>query len=142
MPGQHALFAGLVVDEYDQPVTTAEVGGEAMYVVNDGGFLRHIPAEQVDRVVLAWMTSQIEGHEDILSEQAAKMLGVEDIFSKAMLEQQFKNIDEQMEKVLASGIPEEARAFLGMSGLKIRINVHGEVLEVQQPGRIDTSDEE
>jgi hypothetical protein len=142
MAGQHALFAGLVVDESDRPVTTAEVGGEAMYVVDDAGFFRHIPAEQIDRAVLSWMTSQMEGHEDALTEQAAKMLGVEDIFSRAMLEQQFKNLDEQMEKVLASGIPEEARAFLGMSGLKIRINVHGEVLEVQQPGRLASEDEE
>ena len=31
--------------------------GEPMYVVNDAGFRRHIPSEQVDRVVL----SQIAG---------------------------------------------------------------------------------
>lgn len=141
MAHRNALFAGLVVDEHDQPVTTAQVGEEAMYVVDDRGFRRHIPAEQVDRAVLGWMSAMIEGHEDVLSEQAAKMMGTDDIFSKAMLENQFKNIDEQLEKMMGMGIPEEARAYLGMTGFKVRINLHGEVLEVVQPGMAGGEDE-
>jgi hypothetical protein len=137
MSTREPLFAGLVIDERDRPVGTALVGEEPCYVVDDDGFRRHIPSEQVDRQVLNQMTEMISGHEDILTEQAAKMLGQEDIFSKAMLENQFKNIDEQMEKVLETGIPEEGRAFLGMSGFRIRINLHGEVLEIEQPGQID-----
>ncbi|TAK14103.1 MAG: hypothetical protein EPO32_02860 [Anaerolineae bacterium] len=142
MTHQNALFAGLVVDEFDRPVDTAHVGDEAMYVVDDRGFRRHIPAAQVDRAVLGWMSKMIEGHEDILSEQAAKMLGTEDIFSKAMLESQFRNIDEQLEKVIELGIPEESRAFLGMTGFKVRINLHGDVLEVIQPGADGRTEEE
>ena len=49
----HALFAGLVVDEYDRPVEVGTVGGEPCYVINDQGLRRHIPSEQVDRQVLA-----------------------------------------------------------------------------------------
>jgi hypothetical protein len=135
------LFAGLVVDEYDRPVETTFVGEEPCYVVDDDGFRRHIPSEQVDRHVLQHMREMIEGHEDILSEQAAKMLGQDDIFSRAMLEQQLKNMDQQFEKVLEAGIPEEGRSYLGMMGFRIRINLHGEVLEVQQPGMIDPDDE-
>jgi hypothetical protein len=137
MSTREPLFAGLVIDERDRPVGTALVGEEPCYVVDDDGFRRHIPSEQVDRQVLNQMTEMISGREDILTEQAAKMLGQEDIFSKAMLENQFKNIDEQMEKVLETGIPEEGRAFLGMTGFRIRINLHGEVLEIEQPGQID-----
>jgi hypothetical protein len=37
------LFAGLVVDEFGNPVETAFVGDEPMYVVNDQGFRRHVP---------------------------------------------------------------------------------------------------
>ena len=48
MPNQ-PLFAGLVVDEYDQAVTTTTVGDESFYVVNDAGFRRHVPSEDVDR---------------------------------------------------------------------------------------------
>ncbi len=128
------LFAGLVVDEYDQQVATAYVGQEPCYVVDDEGFKRHIPSQEVDRQVLAKMREQIQGHEDILTDQAAKMLGQEDIFSRAILKEQLKNIDQQFEEVLQVGIPEEARAYMGMTGFKITINHHGEVIDIQQPG--------
>jgi hypothetical protein len=137
MPIREPLFAGLVVDEYDNPVGAAVVGDEAMYVVDDQGFQRHIPAEQIDRAVLLHLGDMIKGHEDLLSEQAAKMLGTEDIFSKALLEKQFANIEDQFDQILQAGIPEESRAFMGMSGFKIRINLHGELLDVVQPGVVD-----
>ena len=66
MANKH-LFAGLVVDENGNPVETAFVGDEAMYVVNDYGFRRHIPAADVDMQVLRMMTEQIKGHEDLLT---------------------------------------------------------------------------
>lgn len=140
MPNQ-ALFSGLVIDEYDRPVEVAYVGEEPCYVVNDAGFRRHIPSEQVDRQVLEFMSESIEGHEDLLSEQAAKMLGQDDIFSMAMIANQLKNIDKQFDSLLETGIPEPARAYLGMMGFKIRINIHGEVLEVDQPGTIEPDSE-
>ena len=128
------LFAGLVFDENDQPAEVAYVGSEPCYVVDDDGFRRHIPSEQVDRQVLHLMKEMIDGSEDLLAEQAAKMLGQDDIFSRAMLETQLKNIESQFDQVLAAGFPEEGRAYLGMTGFRITINVHGEVLEVHQPG--------
>ena len=140
MPKQ-AIFTGLVVDENDNPVEVAYVGEEPCYVVDDDGFRRHIPSEQVDRQVLKMMSEQIEGHEDLLAEQAGKMLGQDDIFSRAALEQQFKNIDEQLEAVLQTGIPEDGRAYMGMLGFKIIINVHGEVVDFEQPGAISDEDE-
>lgn len=130
------LFAGLIVDEYGNAVETGTVGDEPMYVVNDYGFRRHIPSEQVDRQVLKMMAEQIKGHEDLLSEQTAKMLGQEDIFTKAIIQNQLKNIDQQLEQVLHTGIPEEGRAYMGMMGFKVVINVHGEVIDVEQPGAI------
>jgi len=132
MPRQ-PLFAGLVVDEADHPAATAYIGEEPCYVVDDSGFRRHIPSEQVDRQVLEAMRKQISGNEDMLSEQAAKMLGTDDIFSKAMLENQLKNIEKQFDTLLETGIPEESRAFMGMSGFKVVINVHGEVVRLDQP---------
>ncbi|MGD2027177.1 MAG: hypothetical protein PVI99_05110 [Anaerolineales bacterium] len=131
------LFAGLIVDEYDNPVEATYVGDEPMYVVDDAGFRRHIPSEQVDRAVLETMTEMIEGHEDEISKQAATMLGQDDIFSQAILENQLLNIDQQIDQMIEAGIPEEGRAYLGMMGFKVRINVHGELLEVIQPGMID-----
>ena len=106
-------------------------------MVDDAGFKRHIPSEMVDRAVLEMMRKQISGNEDLLSEQAAKMLGTEDIFSKAMLESQLKNIQQQFDALLQNGIPEEGRAYMGMSGFKVVINMHGEVLRLDQPSAVD-----
>jgi hypothetical protein len=133
MPRQ-PLFAGLVIDEADHVVGTAFVGDEPCYVVDDNGFLRHIPAEQVDRAVLSEIAGLMKGSEDLLSEQTAKMLGQEDVFTKAAIEQQLKNIDKQFDQLLQVGIPEDMRAYLGMVGFKVVINIHGEVLKVEQPG--------
>jgi hypothetical protein len=141
MPRQ-PIFAGLVVDEADRPAGTAYVGEEPCYVVDDGGFKRHIPSEQVDRQVLEMMREQISGNEGLLSEQAAKMLGTDDIFSKAMLENQLKNIEQQFDNLLKMGIPEESRAFMGMSGFKVVINVHGEVVRLDQPSQSDEGDDD
>lgn len=135
-----ALFEGLVLDEHNQPVEVAYVGGEPCYVVNDQGFRRHIDAEIVDRQVLELFKDMIEGHEDLISDQAAKMLGQDDIFSKANISQQIKNMEQYFDRVIQMGIPESQRAYMGMMGFKIRINVHGEVLEIEQPGMIDPED--
>jgi hypothetical protein len=135
------VFAGLVIDEFDRPVEIAYVGSEPCYVVDDAGFHRHIPSEQVDRQVLEAMGQLVEGHESLISEQTAKMLGQDDIFSRAMIESQLKNIDQQFDQLLQVGLPEEVRAYLGMMGFKIRINIHGEVIEIDQPGMIDPEDE-
>lgn len=136
------IFAGLIVDEQDRPVEVAYVGDEPCYVVDDAGFRRHIPTEQVDRQVLEMMRETIEGHEDILTDQTAKMLGQEDIFSRAMIENQLKNIDQQFDQLLETGIPEEGRAYMGMMGFRITINVHGEVVDINQPGMVEPGDEE
>lgn len=128
------LFVGLIVDEYDHSVGNAYVGDEPCYVVDDFGFRRHIPSEQVDRQVLEWMRQQMEGHEDIIGEQAAKMMGADDLFSRAILMNQIKQMDKQFDALLETGIPEDGLAYLGMMGFKIIINVHGEVINVNQPG--------
>ncbi len=88
------------------------------------------------------MRKQISGNEGLLSEQAAKMLGTDDIFSKAMLQNQFKNIEQQFETLLKTGIPEESRAFMGMSGFKVVINVHGEVIRLDQPSASEEGGED
>ena len=127
------MFEGLIVDESGRPVTTAYVGEDPCYVVDDDGFKKHILAEQVDCQVLERLRDQITGHEDMLSEQTAKMLGTNDPFSKAMIESQLKNIDQQFDNLLDMGIPEESRAYMGMLGFKVVINVHGELVRLDQP---------
>jgi hypothetical protein len=139
---QHALFEGLVVDQDERPVSVAYVGGEACYVVDDAGFRRHISSEQVDRQVLQTILAQMNGSENLVAEQAAKMLGQDDPFSKAMIENQLKNLDKQIETALQAGIPEGGRTYMGMLGFRIQINCHGEVLRIDQPGIVDDTDGE
>ncbi|MBI4630307.1 MAG: hypothetical protein HY740_01035, partial [Chloroflexi bacterium] len=52
-----ALFEGLVFDEDRRTLATTRVGDEAFYIVDDAGFKRHVPAEEIDRVIL----SQLRG---------------------------------------------------------------------------------
>lgn len=134
--GAGPLFAGLVFDEDDQLVETAYVGSEACYVVDDAGFKRHIPSEEVDRQVLQFLGEQIQGHEEILTEQAAKLSGLDDIFSRAVLLEQFKNLDKQFDQIIQEGLPEEGRAYMGMTGFKVIIDHHGDLVDVEQPSHI------
>jgi len=44
-----ALFEGLVFDEAGRALGVTTVGGEAQYVIDDDGFLRHIDSALIDR---------------------------------------------------------------------------------------------
>ena len=141
MPRQ-PLFTGLVFDEFGKPAESTLVGDEPCYVVDDAGFRRHIASEQVDRQVLNQLAELMKGSEEFLSEQTAKMLGQEDVFTVAAIQQQLKNMDKQFDQLLQMGLPEDMRAYLGMMGFRIVINVHGEVLKVEQPGASTDEGEE
>lgn len=127
------LFLGLVADENGALVEAGFIGSAPCYVVNDDGFRRHVPAEQIDRAVLNSIAEMMKGSEDLVSEQTAKMLGQEDPFSKAMIASQLKNIHAQFEMLMQTGMPDELRAYLGMMGFKIIVNYRGEVVRVEQP---------
>ena len=129
-----AVFKGLIFDESDQRVDVTTIGHESFYVVNDSGFLRHIPSEDIDRQVWEYFFKQIQGKEDLVSEQTAKMLGQEDIFTVAMIEKELKDSEKQFNAMIESGIPEESLSYLGMMGFKVVIDLHGEVKEINQPG--------
>jgi hypothetical protein len=131
---RRALFEGLVVDTNGQPVEAGEVGGEAQYIVLDGGFKFHIPAEPVDRQVLGELREQILANQEAVTEGTMKMLGQEDLFTKAMIDSSLKNMDEHFGRLIEQGLPAEARAYLGMLGFRIVLNYHGDVVSVDQPG--------
>ena len=130
---QKAVFEGLIIDEQDRPVRAAYVGSEATYVVDDDGFMRHIPSEYVDRQVLNFLKDQILQNKDVLTDQATKMLGQEDIFTRAVIENQLEDVDKQMDLILNSGLPASNRDYLGMMGFRVKIDIHGDILEIVQP---------
>lgn len=128
---RYSLFEGLVYDETGKPVTTAVVGSEAHYVVDDDGFHRHINSEQIDRQVLGIFLTQLEDNKEMAVEQMLGMIGKDDLFTKAAIDASLRNID--MDQIIAQGIPEQARNMMGMMGFRIVINHHGEVVRLDQP---------
>lgn len=127
------LFKGLVSDEFDNLVGTATVGLEPCYVIDDDGFLRHVPSRPIDLEILKTFGKQIEGNEGVIADQAATMMGQDDLFTHAILESSLKNLDKQYELMLEHGIPEETRAYLGMLGLRVILDLHGEILKIEYP---------
>ena len=125
-----ALFSGLVYSEDGQQLETTFIGTEPHYVIMDGDFKRHIPAEDVDRQVVKWIQQQAEANKDLVSDQIMGMIGQDDLFTKAMIDSSIGN----MEQMMAQGLPDDARIMLGMMGFKIIVNVHGEVVNMDMPG--------
>lgn len=132
---RQALFAGLVYDERDRLLDVSYVGQDAYYVVDDNGFLRHVDAEEVDRQVLGVFIEQLQDNKELAVEQALKFIGRDDLFTKAALDASMRNID--MNQIIEQGIPEQARNMLGMLGFRIIINLHGEVVGLDQPAISD-----
>ena len=136
-----ALFAGLVVDEREQTVESTVLGAEAFYIVNDDGFKRHVPAEDIDKVVLKELRDQTLANRQAVTEGAMKMMGQEDLFTKAMIDSSLNNIDSHFEKLMDAGLPEQARQWLGMLGFRIVVNYHGDVVRLHSPGSVSDEGE-
>ncbi len=128
---RQAIFEGTIYDEDDNLLATAVVGGEAQYVFDDAGFHRHIDAEIIDRQVLAFFLEQLQQNRDIAVQQALQMLGSDDLMTKAAVDSSLRNIT--MDQILAQGVPTQAREMLAMMGFRVVVNLHGEVLRMDQP---------
>jgi len=128
---RQAIFEGTIYDEDDNLLATAVVGGEAQYVFDDAGFHRHIDAEIIDRQVLAFFLEQLQQNRDIAVQQALQMLGSDDLMTKAAVDSSLRNIT--MDQILAQGVPTQAREMLAMMGFRVVVNMHGEVLRMDQP---------
>ena len=128
---KQALFSGLVVDEDGHPVLTSFVGEEAVYVIDDNGFYRHIDAEQIDRQVVNVFIEQLQENKDIAVTETLKFMQQDDLFTKAALDASIDNVNS--DQIVSQGIPPQARDMLGMMGFRIIINFHGEIVRLDQP---------
>jgi len=138
--GKMAFFEGLVVGADGEPVSVAEVAGKSYYVVDDEGFRRHIDAREVDRIILEQFAAQIVDHREEASGAVLRMLGQDDLFTKAMVDSALSSID--VEQILDRELPAEARQMLGMMGFRIVINRHGEIVKLEMPEAPSDWDEE
>ncbi|MFP3854882.1 MAG: hypothetical protein ACLFWD_11380, partial [Anaerolineales bacterium] len=73
------------------------------------------------------------GHEETIAEGAMKMLGQEDIFTKAAIEQSLSQAEAQIDQILEAGLPEAVRANLGMVGFRVVIDRQGNLVRLEQP---------
>lgn len=133
----HAMFAGLVFNQQSQPAEVAYIGSEAHYVILDDDFRRHVAARDIDRQVLAYLREMMEPFRDQAVAEMMRMMGQEDLFTKAMIDSSLKN----WEQALGQPVPEDMRAWLGMLGFRLVVDVHGEVVEMNLPSQM-SSDEE
>ena len=128
-----AFFSGVIYDENDNLIDTVIIGNESFYVVDDYGFKRHIDSREVDEKIFRLFTDQINGNEEYLANAAANMTGQTDLFSMAMFKSQLKNIDKEIESLFKQGPPQGMREFLGMSGFRVTIDLHGDIVNVNMP---------
>ena len=136
-----AFFAGLIYDENENLIETATIGNDAFYVVDDYGFKRHIDSREVDEKIVRLFTDQINGNEEYLANAAANMTGKTDLFSMAMFKNQLENIDKEIEAMFRQGPPPGLAEFLGMSGFKVNIDLHGNIINVNMPAAAGGTDE-
>ncbi len=123
------IFAGLISNEEGQPVELKYLGDEPFYVIPDGDFMRHVEAAHIDNQVIAILREQIEDMQDIVTEGVMKLLGQDDLFTKASIDMALKNFEQGFRQT----DPEQWKPWLGMMGFRIIVNVHGDVVEVVSP---------
>jgi hypothetical protein len=140
-PSRHALFAGLIFNEQDEPAEVVYIGAVPYYVILDDGFRRHVEAEAVDRQVIQWLRQQILSNRELVTQGMLSMLGKDDLFTKAMIDASIENIDRHIDLLFQQGLPEDTRTWLGMLGFKVIVNVHGQVVRLDAPAQEDLGDE-
>lgn len=127
------LFENLIFNEAGEPVGVAYVGDEPCYTIPEYGFLRHVPARDVDQQILTRLRDEILQHRDIITSQILELLGRDDLFTKAAVDATLQNLDKQVDQMMEFGLPEEARLYLGMMGFRATVNVHGELVDLNLP---------
>ena len=132
-----AVFEGLVFDEAGHPLEVVLLGGEPHYVIDDAGFKRHVEAAFIDRQVLDTMQSQIDENKQAVEEGLLRLIGQDDLFTKAAVDSSLSHVDRLMQR----GIPLEARQWLGLMGFRVIVDRRGEVVKIEGGGVVDEGGE-
>lgn len=125
-----ALFADLVFNEKDEPAEVVHLEGMPYYVILDNDFRRHVEALYVDRQVVTMIREQILSQRELVTEGILELLQQDDLFTKAAIDSSIEHLDKGL---FEQGIPQEARAWLGMLGFKVVVDHHGDVVRLDMP---------
>jgi hypothetical protein len=132
-----AIFEGLVTDENGTPASVVYVGAEPTYVIYEDGFKYHIDSRRVDEQVLAEFEGHVRENESLISDSVMKLMGKDDIFTKAAVSSNVRNFEKSYPQLFENGIPEGARQYLGMMGFRVMINRHGDIVGMNMPAATD-----
>ena len=135
------LFAGLIFNEEGEPVEAAAIGGEPYYAIPDDGFRRHVAAHDVDTQIITQLRDLMLTHRELVTEQVLGMMGQDDLFTKAMVDATLQNLDKHVDQMMATGLPDDTRMWLGMMGFRATVNVHGELVDLNLPAQEIPDDE-
>ena len=102
------------------------------------GFMRHIQAEPLDREVVTIMMEQLQSNPGMAADQALKMMGQDDLFTKAAVDAQIRSTT--VDDVVGQIIPPQARDMMAMMGFRIIINYRGELVKFDYPAAPDMGD--
>ncbi|MCA9993455.1 MAG: hypothetical protein KDE29_20870, partial [Anaerolineales bacterium] len=64
-------------------------------------------------------------------DQTLRMMGKDDLVTTAAIDASIHSIN--IDDMLLQGIPQQARDMMAMVGFRVIINIHGEILRVDQP---------
>ena len=67
-------------------------------------------------------------------EGTMKAIGQDDIFTKAVIERSLENMEDQFDRLIESGLPEDVLTWMGMQGFAVHIDERGQVTRIDQPG--------
>ena len=136
MSRREPLFAGLVYNEAGEPAIATWVGDEPFYAVPDGDFMRHVEAVHVDRQALVMLKEYLLGMKDLVIDGAMEIMGHDDPFTRAAIEMSLQNIDQVLNLPLDVANIEDMRLGFWMSGLRVVVDVHGDVVRVELQGAV------
>ena len=81
--------------------------------------------------MLAQLKEQIDGAQDLIIEGVLDFIGQDDLFTKASVDLALRNFEEGFR----SADPEQWKPWLGALGLKVIVNVHGEIVQIDYPAQ-------
>ena len=134
--GRQALFPGLVYNEEGELAEVVYVGGVAHYAIPNDGFLRHVKAYEIDKVVIARLKERISDMQDEVVSGMLQMLGKDDIFTKAAIDASIRNLEQNIRQ----SDSEQWVPWLHMLGFRVVVDVHGKVVDLIYPTPTDEND--
>jgi len=131
-PKRQPLFADLVFNESGERTKVVYIGATPYYAIPEDDFLRHVEAEHIDSQIVASLQERIRAMSDLVTENAIRLLGQEDLFTRASIEQAIEN----MHRILEPGAVDvdQLRTALWMAGFAAVVDVHGDLVRLEVPG--------